>query len=178
MNKLYFAITLIGILSFVSFAQKSKVQMTDKPDFTGTWENENKKSFSFENRMLIITHVNEELNISESFEYKKKPISNNLILYSDGRGERNFIFVPGVDSKVEIKSKTSWKKNKLIRKFSFTLSVPGNTERNLYDHETTEKYSLSKDGNSLIVESLTYIKTPPSNEMITHPEKTIYRRKN
>jgi hypothetical protein len=177
MNKLYVAITLIGILGSVSFAQDSKEQPPGKPDFNGMWEIEDKKSNPLKNQTLIIYQAGGELTLTESFEYKGKLVSNKTRLYADGRGEQNLLLVIGADSEVEVKSTTSWKKDKLIRKSTFTthLMVEGNSYTEL--NRQTQTYKLSKDGNSLVVETSGLSENPLSNSPKIYSGKRVYQRK-
>ena len=177
MNRLYVAITLIGILGCVSFAQDNKGQSTGKPDFNGTWEIEDKKSNPLRNQTLIIYQVGDELALTESFEYKGKLIANKTRLYADGRGEQNLLLVTGADSEIEVKSTTSWKKDKLVRKSTFTthFMVGGNSYTEL--NRQTQTYSLSKDGNSLVVETSGLSENPLSSSPKIYSGKRVYQRK-
>jgi hypothetical protein len=177
MNRLYVAITLIGILGCVSFAQDGKEQPPGKPDFNGTWEIEDKKSNPLKYQTLIIYQAGDELTLTESFEYKGKLISNKTRLYADGRGEQNLLFITGADFAIEVKSTTSWKKAKLIRKSTSTapFMVGGNSYTE-FDRQT-QTYSLSKDGNSLVVETSGISENPLSSSPKIYSGKRVYQRK-
>jgi hypothetical protein len=167
MNRLYFSITLIGILSFAAFAQNSKEQIADRPAFAGAWEIKNKESNPLKNQMLVINQSGDELSLIESFEYKGKLVSNQTTLYADKRGEQNLLLVPGADSAIEVKSKTSWKKGKLVRVSTFN---EGTTRE-------TQTYSLSEDGNSLTVETTGLSENPLDDRPKIYSGKRVYQRK-
>jgi len=178
MSRIFCAIILIVVLSFISPAQKSKEQVTDKPDFTGVWEIENKDSNPVKNHTLIINQLGDELNLAESYEIKGKIITNKTTLYLDQRGERNLRLVPGADVAIEVKSKTSWKKDKLITKSTFSSPVMIGAGRYMAVYNETQTYSLSKDGNSLTVETLFFRENPLSDRPSISAGKKVYRRKN
>ena len=177
MNRLYVAIALIGILGCVSFAQDSKGQTPGKPDFNGTWEIEDKKSNPLKNQTLIINQAGDELTLTESFESRGKLISNKTRLYADGRGEQNPLLIVGADSEIEVKSTTSWKKDKLVRKSTFTTHFMVGGDSYAEFNRQTQTYSLSQDGNSLVVETSGRSENPLGSSPKIYSGKRVYRRK-
>jgi hypothetical protein len=175
MNRIYSTIALIGILGFVSFAQKNNGPIADKPNFAGTWEIADEKGYPFKNRTLIITQTVEELTLVESLEFEKKVISNKTILYPDKRGERNLFLAPGADDEIEVSSTTLWKKDKLVRRSTADTPFFGSTGRFIVVIRETQTYSLSKDGNSLTIHLIHSRETPSGN---ISSGKRVFRRKN
>jgi hypothetical protein len=177
MNRLYFAITLIGILSFAAFARNSKEQTADRPNFTGMWEIENKESNPLKNQTLVINQTGDELSLTESFEYKGKLISNQTTLYADKRGEQNLLLISGADSAIEVKSKTYWKKGKLVRVSTFNTHFITGASRYVETTRETQTYSLSMDGNSLTVETSGLSENPLGGSPKIYSGKRVYQRK-
>lgn len=175
MNKMLFATTIIWFLGFVSFAQESKSQNEVKPNFTGTWELENKKVSG--NRILVITHTGDELTITDTIQYNGKPVINKTTLYSDKRGERNVFTTLGADFETEIKSTTYWKKDKLVRNSTFTSPAISATNRYTVSHKETQTYSLSSDGNLLTINLQAFSESPLSDRPRIDFFKNVYRRK-
>jgi hypothetical protein len=158
-TQLYFAITLVAFLSAVSVAQ-NKESAVRKPDLTGTWLIEKPTVSAKKNHVLVITQTGDEIVLHESLEYNGKPVSNRTILYADRRGERNPLLALNAEVETEVQSHTQWKKDKLIRECMFNSSFM--IGPNSYSELTkqTERYSLSKDGNLLTVETTFQSESP------------------
>ncbi|MEZ5428929.1 MAG: hypothetical protein R2747_21970 [Pyrinomonadaceae bacterium] len=136
----------IMIFGLGVFAQTKQ----EKPDFSGTWilnqetsSPDSKTLENYEDFRLVISHKDPEITIRKSYLYKNKPLSYEIILFTDKRKEVNKTpLTPEQFS--EIESQTFWRKKTLFRKYESPAT--GNTVRLIY-----EKYSLSDDGKTLTI---------------------------
>ena len=176
MKQTVLLVALTGILCLFARAASVGAAVQATPNFTGTWEFTGKGG-PRKNQLLVIEHSGDELNLLESFEFEKKPFSRSLKLYSDKRGERNWIAVPGGDSKIEVESETFWKKDKLIRRSSFNENIVSPVGRFSVAHKLTETFSLSKDGSTLIVKLAGSTESPLEQTPRMYLDKKTYRRK-
>lgn len=141
MKKLTILFVLLLISPFICVAQKAQI----KPDFSGTWVLDEKKSKiadGYWNYELNITHTEPEIRIAERRLIKGQNKSANVIYYTDKRGEKN----PSHFYEPEIESATSWKDNSIVRKYKILTR-----EKNKFQSETIETYTLSKDQKTLTV---------------------------
>lgn len=155
-------IVVILVLLFVSmnaYAQQNNVNQ--KPNFSGIWLlNKEKSTFfdhfkpTFENLSLEIDHREPSFSVKMSTIYKAGRKDISLILYTDQRGETALPFTEKVSSEVE--SKTSWKNNLLVRKFTVKAKTEDGTSRT----NTIEKYELSKNGKKLTVHKSSLTNAP------------------
>ena len=123
----------------------------------------------------------DKLTITRDFELYNKRIKYTSVLYTDGRGEKNIVS-KALSGDSEISSKTRWKKNGLIREYSTAVDFPG--PLNMYRVEdTTEKYSLSENGDNLyltigVTTSDTNVNGTPAKTMgnLNSNQKLVFRR--
>ncbi len=88
-------------------------------------------------------------------------------LICDGKQRENETQIPNSDVKLKEKTKATWKKNKLVvEKISFSPPVQGQQMQTL----TKRTYSLSKDGKTLTLETVT------ANTMSSRIQKQIYQK--
>jgi len=120
-----------------TFAQNEKKQ----PDFSGEWVLDAKASFpgDFEDYVLVISQFDAELKMERSFKFNGISYEYSVTLFTDKRGETNLEGNP----KEEIKSKTFWKKNVLVREI-----VPKATITSGFNY-IVERYTLSTDCNTI-----------------------------
>lgn len=145
-----FVASLFVFLSLPGFSQISR-SSTQHESFAGTWIFNSKKStanYRGDKVTWVVSLTENEFRIQKTHLIGDKPIAHQVFLFVDSRGEKNV--VPAIRDAPEhtIFSKSKWDKNTLIRRYkSFSYPMPAFTT------ELVEKYSLSKDGNQLIVES-------------------------
>ncbi len=175
MKRIYLAVVIVGICSFASFGQK----VSEIPNLAGTWEAKDDNSSMFKSRKLIITQTGDELILNDSLEFEKKIIANTIKLYADKRGERNLFLFPATESAVEIKSKTVWKKGKLVRTMTSDTPVSRGTDiRYIAAITETQTYSLSEDEKILTVTTAGLRQQPQSDTPSPFSTKKVYRRAN
>lgn len=169
MRLLIFFILLLFSFS-IADAQKIKI----KPDFSGKWVMDEKKSKiadGFWDYELVIIHADPELKITHRSLVKGEDKSADVIYFTDRRGEKTYPYA--YYPEVEETSETYWKGNSIVRKYK-TL---GKGEKPVKS-ETTETYVLSKDQKTLTVTvdrfSLIPISIPPLEGKVI--QKFIYKK--
>jgi hypothetical protein len=157
-----FFLILLSINLFFAAGSKSFSTHQNKPDFSGTWvvdfplsgvSEDYRKKLPYDELTFIITHQEPELRITRKLVKNKKERVQEVVYYTDGRGEKR---VDLRNDKILIKSKTTWEGNKLVSKNPEVHSVGSD----FYHSETTESFELSPDSKTLI-----YLTTmsPPLN---------------
>jgi hypothetical protein len=174
--------TISMSLTFVLFAcvlagPRQIYAQGGEPDLSGTWVPQARTSLR-RNWTLEIEQSGARFTMIDRFEFEKEGFANTTVLYSDGRGENNSMEVPGDDKPLAVSSITEWKKGKLVRRSKYEAAMMLGPETRVVQHTRTETYSLSKDGSSLIVESVSRPEIPFSNIPHTSYGKVVYRRKN
>ena len=183
--KILFAVAVLGVNLF------GQSIPSPLPNFSGKWQSEDGLGSKY---FMQISHTGDQMVIHESFEHLKRTYSLTITLYSDRRGELNHKWIPGLSVPFEVKSETFWKKDKLVRKSSYTLeSKDWNREGETIVSEDDE-YGLSKDEQTLTIKSISQIKDssrlrhvilppgsglPPRGEntfFSMHPKKRKFRR--
>lgn len=145
---------------------------------------------------LEILNSGDQITIIESLEYRNRPFVNRSTLYTDRRGEKNLKWIPGLPVPAEVKSETFWQKNKLVRKSSYSLASIDPQREGLTTVSERDEYSLSKDGQTLVLKSvstmdsgtrLRHVLLPPSSRLPPRgqtsslsifPKKRIFQRIN
>jgi hypothetical protein len=126
-----------------------------RPDLTGTWVLDRQKTdlarFDRDLRRggitLIVRHLEPEIRITNKFRSEGKDRAQELVYYTDGRGEENPLLV----TKGVVKSRTLWDGRKLVSK-SFSQM---RTSRGILQLEALQKWELSADGRTL-TQTITY----------------------
>ena len=147
-----------------SLAQQKQRAAKTKPDFTGTWlldpSRSNVGPSRTPDRPLQITHHDPELKITRMVEHNGQVTGQDLIYYSDGRGETNpttmFLSTstdvnPQRHDKDVTKSKTSWSGNKLVTRSTLRSLI---ASREL-EFDIIDEWKLSQDGKALTQTSRT-----------------------
>ena len=145
-------LALIGLVFCVTVfgAQDSpRIGRSRAPNLTGTWVfNLSKSDIGspagsplYDQLTLTILHREPELQILRQLRKKKREISQRLVYYTDKRGESN----PTIDGRNRLRSKTSWEANVLISSGVSQQEIPFGYVKT----ETTERWELSPDGNTL-----------------------------
>ncbi|MBC7900463.1 MAG: hypothetical protein H7070_10470 [Saprospiraceae bacterium] len=141
--------------------QKSAKKRADMEHLKGKWvisekestfgQRENGKSKSYQ---IDISSVGHEFSIRHRYDYINQPIDKHYSIFADGRGEKNG----------EVKSKTKWSKNRLIRKFSY--------KTNFGWTDVTEEYQLSENSNRLVFE----YRADSKMSMLQHYSRLVFSR--
>ncbi len=155
-----FIIACLGFLLCCNLcsAQDTRTAFTAQGqfDFNGTWvlDNSNGKSnkpkrSSSREVTLVITHHEPEIRITRNFKEKGRERIDEVVYYSDGRGETNptslrTFLQKNPDEKV--KSETRWAGTKLVSKYSVRWNVSSDV---LY-FDVIEMWELTPDRNTLI----------------------------
>ena len=158
-----FCFILICAVGTSPAQQKQKTAKT-KPDFTGTWlldpSRSNVGPSRTPDRPLKITHHDPELKITRMVEHNGQVTGQDLIYYSDGRGETNpttmFLSTntdvnPQGHDKDVTKSKTTWSGDKVVTRFTLRSVIGGHP----LEFEMIDEWKLAKGGTSLTQTSRT-----------------------
>jgi hypothetical protein len=131
-------IIFIAAFSFSIFAQQPL-------GFAGTWILDEDSTFdreidrkAYSDYVMEITEEKETFLIKVSYKLDKRPISYELKLFKDGRGEENTF-----DARVSETSETTATENKITRKYRSNGPGPRPAEG-------VDEFMLSKDGSKLI----------------------------
>lgn len=160
-----------------------------KPDFTGEWALDLKKSDQKAlpirpDLPLKISHHDPELRITQRSEKDGKTVERESIYYTDERGETNQATTtittnpgsvrPEDLEKQVTKSRTRWSGDKLITVSTLRLTAAGH----VLEYELVDEWKLSKDGK--VLTKLSKIVFQGSNAMfvpaIVPDTKKVYNR--
>lgn len=140
---------------------QNAVDFSDRQRFNGKWMFDATKSDSkikdlYRGEILEISYNDPELKMVRVQTRDNETRSATIILFTDNRGEKNRPYA--FNDRFEIESKTLWAQNILGRTYAIKMY---NSGKDVGRTTVRETYSLSKDGNSLIVidESRTVIST-------------------
>ena len=136
-----FCSLLILFTVFDGFSQleKGSSDKRSKPDFSGTWVLDKAKSAKVEYDLTLhIEHREPEITITRTFVDTAGEQKEKSVYYTDGRDET-------VTEKLQhiYKPVTKWRGNTLVRESVYV------TRGTRFEVVTTEKWSLSKDGQTL-----------------------------
>lgn len=152
MKEMRIFVTILMTLSVASgISQTTSDASAPSPDFSGTWELDRKLSTNhrnlsgFEEMIYIISQKESTLRVARTMKTKKKERTQELIYYTDGRGEKNPIMYGGEKRK----SKTSLSNGKLISKYTLSLWISSTND--YYNQDARDSWELSRDGNALII---------------------------
>ena len=92
---------------------------------------------------MIVQHLEPEIKITRKFKSEGKDRTQELVYYTDGRGEKN----PALVTKNTVaESRTLWDGNKLVSKSLSRMR----TSQGIFEIEGLQKWELSADGRMLI----------------------------
>jgi hypothetical protein len=135
-------------------------QSKSKPDFTGTWLLDQKKSndsglTTRPDLPIKINHQEPEFRITRSSERNGQIVEHDFVYFTDGRGEENEATsllttnpagVKSDDLKHRVtKSKTKWSGNKIVTRALLRMEVAGH----FVEFEQVEEWKISDDGKVL-----------------------------
>lgn len=164
MKKSLCLLQLMLLFWTLSLAQGGKKQLsnTNKPNLSGQWVLDHQEDEFGKSNMrlpgevkLIVVHNEPEIKITQISNSKGQSVSEELIYYSDGRGEKNLgphsphrISTKPSDADDEVmKSKTKWKGNKLVTQTHIHKTESGAT----LIMDIIDEWKLSTDGRTLIL---------------------------
>jgi hypothetical protein len=157
MEKSISALVVILFLCAIATAQKS----TAKPDFTGTWLLDTRKSntgglTTRPDLPVTISHKDPEFKMVISSELSGQITKHEFVYFTDGRGEMNEAtsvitsdpsgFKPEDLRNKKTESKTKWSGNKVVTRSRYKLNVPGGA---FVEFEQVDEWKLSEDGKVL-----------------------------
>lgn len=137
-----------------SAQEKTKKSERQRPDFSGTWVIDLKKSGHNNPRRaltvpaeLVITHGGPEIRVTRTFpEAYTDERAVELVYYTDERGEKNAVVGRDrVRLSGTVESHTKWKGSRIVIRGTEYLVALGDAN-NL---DFTERWELSADGNTL-----------------------------
>jgi len=159
MGKSISVILVTLILCATAAAQSAK--STAKPDFSGTWLLDTKKSNTVglttrPDLPMTISHQEPEFKMVISSEANGQIKKHEFIYFTDGRGEMNEAtsvitsdpsgFKPEDLRNRKTESKTKWSGNKVVTRSRYKLNVPGGS---FVEFEQVDEWKLSDDGKVL-----------------------------
>lgn len=141
---------VLGAASCLAQSNLKKPPREDKPDLSGVWvldiSRGNFDKFNHElakgGITLIVSEHEPEIKITRKFRVEGKERTQELIYYTDGRGETN----PAMTIDYLIKSKTNWDGRKLVSRSTNSTMTRGHR----IHVDTVERWELSTDGQTLI----------------------------
>ena len=153
-RRILLVIVFIELSILTVNAQKAQINVHEMADLAGTWALNPRESSSggnpakdFKNYILTISVASEEIRMKKSYDFRGQHIEYELVLYADKRGETNR-FPNLAENKIEKrKSKTQWKKGKLVSRFTYDIGI------GRFTADVTEEYRLSKAGDKLFVDT-------------------------
>jgi len=155
------AVLLASILFFGATAEAQSPKSTTRPDFSGTWLLDTKKSntgalTTRPDLPITISHQDPEFKMVTSSEAGGQIKKHEFIYFTDGRGETNEAtsiitsdpssFKPEDLRNKTTQSKTKWSGNKIVTRSRYRLHVPGGS---FVEFEQVDEWKLSDDGKTL-----------------------------
>ena len=167
---------------------KKNANVINKPDFSGSWLLDRKKSNVGKSAQpdlpLKIVHNDPEFRIKRQYDHNAVTVEREFVYYSDGRGETNpatMILSTTPDrnardlDKQVTNSKTRWNGNKLVTRSVIRNSIAGH----MLEFEFIDEWKLSEDGKTLTQTSRTIFR--PGSDSVFVPAnvpdpKRVYNR--
>ncbi len=162
------------LFSAVAFSQVNDAEKR-RADYNGTWVLEknssrygpNKKIF--DQTLLYITFKDNEFKITKVFVSDDKAANYGITLFTDKRGEKNNY--TGLEGNVLRTSKTHWEKATLVSEYKLT------SDSKNFTIGGSERYSLSKDGQKLFIESVQTYPVVPLDLADMIKGRMVFQRK-
>ena len=155
--------SLISFLLALVFSPTYKAQSIStkpKPDFSGTWLLDSKKSNASglttrPDLPLTISHHDPEFHVTISSEANGQIVKHEFVYFTDGRGETNEATAllttnPSATKPKDLqnqvtRSKTKWSGEKIVTRSMLRLNVAGH----FVEFEQVDEWKLAKDGKVL-----------------------------
>jgi hypothetical protein len=160
MNARLFSYFVFSFVLVTMSASTATSQTKAKPDFTGTWLLDQKKSNEpgLTNRPdlpIKISHPEPEFRVTRQSEANGQIIETDFVYFTDGRGEENQMTsllttnpsaAKADDLKNKVtKSKTTWSDKKIVTRTKLQLTVGGH----FVEFEQVDEWKISNDGRVL-----------------------------
>lgn len=172
MKRIVLCVLLFSLGAVVCAARDDrKKDAKPHPDMTGTWTLDKSKSdfgpfrdrpISKADVKLVVTQRDPELKLTRTLSLNGQQDVREQTYYTDERGETN----PPTLGTGEVKSKTKWDGDKVVTRSKMTRE----TQRGTFEIDTTEKWQLSSDGQTLTVT------TEISGQFGSQEIKQVFRR--
>lgn len=177
------------IVLLATSASTALSQAKSKPDFTGSWLLDEKKSTDSgltrrPDLPMKITHQEPEFRVTRSSESNGQIVERNFIYFTDGRGEENEATsvlstnpsaVRADDLKNRVtKSKTKWSGNKIVTLALLHMDVAGH----FVEFKQVDEWKLSDDGKVLTQTSRVIFQNSDTAFIpaMTPDKKRVYNR--
>ena len=149
MNRLMTCLWLLLCLVPCAAQNKKKSFEHSPVNLSGTWELDKSKSKLRDKQGSITLTVSQhepEIRITRKSTLDGIEKNQELVYYSDGRGERNpSLFRNELTESDSIGTTTKWDKGKLVVKATYVRKSRGGS----FEMEVTDKWELSSDGMTL-----------------------------
>jgi len=141
-------------------ASNALSQPKSKPNFTGTWLLDQKKSddsglTTRPDLPIKIAHQEPDFRVTRSSEKNGQIVEHHFVYFTDGRGEENeatsLLTTNPSSAKADdlknrvTKSKTQWSGNKIVTRALLRMDLAGH----FVEFEQVDEWKLSDDGNVL-----------------------------
>ena len=155
------SISVLLVTLFLCATVAAQNKSTAKPDFSGTWLLDAKKSntgglTTRPDLPMTISHQEPEFKMVISSEANGRITKHEFVYFTDGRGEMNEAtsvitsdpsgFKPEDLRNRKTESKTKWSGNKVVTRSRYKLNVPGGS---FVEFEQVDEWKLSNDGKVL-----------------------------
>ena len=152
-KKRLFCLLLLVLASAASATAQNQKQKVH-PNFTGGWQVATTSSdageiSAGEPQLLLIEHQEPELKIKGREIGGSPMLSTEMILFTDGRGETNRALIGYAIG--DLKSKTEWKGEKLVRRYTTRQTV----RATFVNVDVTEELKLT-DGDKKLMRTFRY----------------------
>ena len=124
-------------------------------NLSGIWVLDAPKWSGGDKMVLEIEQDGDLVKIVETHTYKKKDYVNRATIYTDGRGESNLLWIREISRPSEVRSVSQWRNGKLIRRSSYSVDITDGRRQSVSNHSKFEEFKLSKDGETLTVNTNT-----------------------
>ena len=173
---------MLASAAFCSAQTGKQPESQLRTDLTGTWEVLKSKSDKVNNPLgdaeikAVIVQSGSEIRITRSYSANGKELSQQIVYFADGRGEKYQSPLTGN----LINSKTKWEGKELVTRYSARRAYPGR----VIDVDMIEIWKLSQDGNTLtltirtVLPPLSMLNEPGGIQVTSGPRdmKTVYNR--
>jgi hypothetical protein len=184
-----FFLLLTCILVASAQGQQGNKSASNKPDLSGTWMLDLKKSSSTgmptrPDLPIRISHHDPELRVIRTSESNGQTVEREFVYYTDGRGETNqatSLLTTNPDAakasdlqNERTKSKTKWSGDKLVTRARLRMAVGGH----MLEYELVDEWKLSADGKMLTQTSKIIVQQGDAAFMpaIVPDTKKVYNR--
>lgn len=153
-------LTFAFILVFSAIAKGQSASSESKPDFSGTWLLDTKKSntaglTSKSDLPITISHHDPEFRVTLPSESNAQIVKREFVYFTDGRGETNeatsiLTTNPSAHKPEDLqnqvtKSKTKWSGKKIVTRSRLRSNVAGH----FVEFEQVDEWKVSEDGKVL-----------------------------